>query len=396
MNKRMASCGLAALSLLWAAACSNSAAAPSVSFTSPVATQPLSGTTFKYSQQPLTLTIANAVRTGTATATYTVEVATDAGFGNRVFTKDGVAEGSGGTTSLQISTLPGATTYFWRWKTVVDGTTGQPSPSQTFVLQPQVVISAPTGGDPANGGLAGDARPTLSVTNATSTGPAGPLFYEFQVSTTASFGSILVASGPVAEQPGRTSWTSPTDLPASTFYWRVRATDSTSGEASGFTDAASFTVEPFNMRKAIILNNPPDLADWAQTASITLVDYSTGRFVVDFDKRLGPGRWPDVGFGDGDLEYTLGMCVNVSKQWYCSATVQFWYGRDLTEGGDINLIGRDWWYDQRWGPIIGHQPAFGEIVGIFVAAGNLRDLGNVITKERSNVLLIPYGQAYRK
>jgi len=53
-----------------------------------------------------------------------------------------------------------------------------------------------------------------------------------------------------------------------------------------------------------------------------------------------------------------------------------------------------WFYDTRWGAMQGHQPAPGEVVGWFVAAGNLRDSGNVIAKERSRVLFLPYGQNY--
>jgi hypothetical protein len=45
---------------------------------------------------------------------------------------------------------------------------------------------------------------------------------------------------------------------------------------------------------------------------------------------------------------------------------------------------------------MGHQPQIGETVGWFVAAGNLRDSGNVITKERSKVLLLPFGQNYQR
>jgi hypothetical protein len=168
---------------------------------------------------------------------------------------------------------------------------------------------------------------------------------------------------------------------------------------SGYSDPASFTVVPFSMKRAIIINNPPDLADWPETASITVIDYPGNRVVVDFDRRLGAGRWPDMtpkGWG-GPLQYTLGMCLNIRNQWYCSAAIQFWYGRELEAGGDINLIGADWFYDSRWGAMKGYQPARGELVGIFVAAGNLRDeAGNVNIKERSNVVLIPFGQPYRK
>src|SRR5258708_28619367 len=111
MKERTAACVLAALSLSLSAACSKSASAPSVSFTSPQATQPSGGATFKFSQHPVTLTFSNAVRTGPVTPTYSVEVATDAGFGNKVFTKDGIAEGIGGTSSGTINALTGKNTH---------------------------------------------------------------------------------------------------------------------------------------------------------------------------------------------------------------------------------------------------------------------------------------------
>ena len=86
------------------------------------------------------------------------------------------------------------------------------------------------------------------------------------------------------------------------------------------------------------------------------------------------------------------MCLNINKQWYCSAAIQFWFGRDLEEGGDVDKIQDDWFYDpKRWGIMSTHQPERGETVGIFVAAGNLRDNGNVIVRERSNVVLLPFG-----
>ena len=148
------------------------------------------------------------------------------------------------------------------------------------------------------------------------------------------------------------------------------------------------------MKNALIFDNPQDLGSWAETATITTIQTSGQYVIVDFDKRLGPDHWPSVGFGDGDLEYTLGMCAQISGQWNCSAVVQFWYGRDLEQGGHPWEIALNWFYDQRWGNLMGFQPAQGEIVGIFVAAGNLRDSGNVITKERSKVVLIPWGTDY--
>ena len=151
----------------------------------------------------------------------------------------------------------------------------------------------------------------------------------------------------------------------------------------------------FNIAQATIWNNPGDFRSWSETARITSVDFTDGAILVDFDRRDGPGRWPDVGFGTGSLEYTLGMCVNIKESWHCSATIQFWYGRDLGASGLPSEIGINWWYDQRWGALIGYQPSCGETVGIYVAAGNLRDSGNVILKERSNIVLMPFCGAYR-
>ena len=98
-----------------------------------------------------------------------------------------------------------------------------------------------------------------------------------------------------------------------------------------------------------MVSSPQDFAKWAETAKITSVDFTGGLFNVDFDKRTSPDRWPDVPFGDGNLQYTLGMCVKPGGQWYCSAVVQFWFGRELTAGGSPNQVGINWFYDPaRW------------------------------------------------
>jgi hypothetical protein len=89
------------------------------------------------------------------------------------------------------------------------------------------------------------------------------------------------------------------------------------------------------------------------------------------------------------------MCLNINGQWYCSAAIQFWEGRELEASGVPSEIGINWYYDRRWGPMKGYQPSLGETVGIFVAQGNLRDFGKSSVKERSNVVLMPFGGSYR-
>jgi hypothetical protein len=156
----------------------------------------------------------------------------------------------------------------------------------------------------------------------------------------------------------------------------------------------TFTYSAFDMHQATIYNSPFDLADWAQTAHITSVVFTNDAFLVDFDKRDSPDRWPDTPFGSGSLEYTLGLCLNIGDHWDCSAAVQFWFGRELSASGGPWAIATEWFYDgARWGPMAGHQPQDGETVGIFVCAGNCRNntAGDAsYVKERSNVVLVPW------
>jgi hypothetical protein len=385
-------CGILAC-LAVAVACGSSVTQPSSS-TQPQPMSPGDGQQITYAVQPVTLTAQNAVTTSSTPLTYTFQVATDTGFANVVYTKADVPQGTGQTTSLTISTLPGKTTYYWRVQPFTGSSAGLPSKPRSFAVGPQVVLQAPVGVSPSSSGFVGG-TPTLTVTNVGRTGPAGPLTYQFDVADSPDFSHIVFTTS-VEEQSGQTSARVTTSLSAATYYWRVQVTDVTNGVTSPFMTASSFQVQLFSMSQATMIQLPGNLASWAQTANITLVDFLGYSFNVDFDKRDGPGRWPDTPFlGSRDtLEYTLGMCLNISGQWYCSAPIQYWYGRDI---GASAFIGRDWFYDVRWGPMRGYQPAFEELVGIFVVAGNLRDRpagDDSYVFERSNVLLIPWGTSY--
>jgi hypothetical protein len=158
------------------------------------------------------------------------------------------------------------------------------------------------------------------------------------------------------------------------------------------------------MSQAVIRNSPYDIASWPITTALTTVDIRPTGIAVEFSKKDGPGRWPDIvppGW-DGALQYTLGMCLNISGQWYCSAVVQYWYGLEESGGEPWNYA-INWFYDPyRWAPMTGHQPKEGETIGFFVCAGDCRnntkgDLSPV--KERTNVVLVPMpsnsGATYR-
>src|SRR5262249_1197956 len=155
-----------------AVACSSpSPSAPSVSFVAPSAQTPSNNAVFNYSDQPISLKISNAPKTGTAATTYYVEIASDSGFNNKVFTKDGIAEDPSGTTSFAIGTLGGNATYFWHSRAVVNGAPGAFSATQTFFIRPQITISAPGVFAPSDGSSAVGARPSFTANDAVANGP---------------------------------------------------------------------------------------------------------------------------------------------------------------------------------------------------------------------------------
>src|SRR5216684_7659826 len=72
-----------------------------ITLTAPVPVTPTNNQQFKNVEQPVTLTVRNAVSTGTTALTYTFEVATDAGFAGKVYEKSGVAGGANNQTVLK-------------------------------------------------------------------------------------------------------------------------------------------------------------------------------------------------------------------------------------------------------------------------------------------------------
>ena len=367
-----------------------------VTLTTPALVSPANNQQLKNVEQPVTLTVRNAVTTGTTGLTYTFEVASDAGFANKVFSKDGVAETSG-QTSLKIDRLAADKNYFWRAHANSGSLAGPNSAVRAFTIGPEVTLQQPTLVSPGDNGSA-SGTPALTVANVGRTGPVGQVFYRFEVATSASFAS-LAFTNTIAEQPGGQTTFSlavPATTPAGTYFWRVQATDPSNAVTSAFSSVFSFRFQPFDMRQAIILDSPRDLGSWDETTKITSVSFSPEAFEVDFDRRTGGNRWRDQPFGSGSLQYTLGMCVNPNgNQWYCSAVVQFWFGRELTASTPPSYVGRNWFYDGRWAPIVGYQPQNGETVGLFVGSGNLRDAAFTgpscpMVCERSNVAMVPW------
>ena len=369
-------------------------AATGITLTAPQAVTPTSNQQFKNVEQPVTLTVKNGVTTGATALTYTFEVATDAAFAAIVYSKAAVAEG-GGQTTLKIDTIGADKNYFWRARVTSGSIAGPNSATRGFTIGPEVILQAPTANAPAQGATVSGSEVTLTANNVGRTGPAGQILYRFEFANSASFANLLLSSTVAEQSGGRTSVTVTTALPAGTYFWRVTASDLSNAVTSPTSAVVSFTYQPFQMSQATMVDNPADLGSWPETAKITSVQFTGNAFLVDFDRRTGPNRWLDVPFGTGDLQYTLGLCVNNGGKWFCSAAIQFWFGRDLGASAPPSLVGIEWWYDSRWGPILGYQPQDNETVGVFVAAGNLRDASYTAAScpricERSNVAFVSW------
>lgn len=215
------------------------------SVTAPRPVSPAAGALIKNSDQPVTLIVANAVVTQSAPATYAFEVASDAAFANKVFSRDGVEAGAAGQTSLRIDTLSAGADYYWRARAEGGGTIGPFSAARKMTVGPAIFISAPAPASPVSGAISSN-WPTLVVSNASRFGPAGALVYRFDVSMSADFAAIAI-SGTVPEGNTQTTFTPPAaqaPQTQTTFYWRVTAVDQSNGVSSTASAVRSFTFAP--------------------------------------------------------------------------------------------------------------------------------------------------------
>jgi hypothetical protein len=149
--------------------------------------------------------------------------------------------------------------------------------------------------------------------------------------------------------------------------------------------------DAFNLGSAIVHSSPSGVAGWPVTTSITSLSFRSDGVAVEFSKKQGAGRWPDVlppGWS-GPLQYTLWIAMNIGGQWHTCGPIEYWYGLQVS-GGDVtagNQIAANWTY--YCGPMA-RQPAAGEQVGFFVTAGDQRLKDVAIVHERSNVVVIPF------
>lgn len=388
---------VALVSAVWLSACDSAPARPSISFAAPAITSPAAGAAYNFTDQPVSVTFANAVRTGTAPVVYTVEVATAPSFGTVIFTASDVAEGSGGVTSVRLPLLGGNTTYYWRTRATVDGVAGEPSTTATFFVRPAVVIESPSLISPSSGGVTGLARPTFTVANAARSGPAGVISYEFQVSTSAAFGT-LVASATVGEQPTQTSWAPTVDLPEGALFWRARAIDAASGVTSSFSATASFERRRFgapgdqiDLSAVTVVLGPQNIGTWPATGTVTSTVAQPFQLCIDHDKL---GSWPGAEFFEDPGTLTQGnqwMFAFIGGRWYGGAGRWSRVGQACkSTTGAADFFGGTFYMDTAE-PLRSYVPRTGDVIGLMFSTPARFYPGMRTVDERTNVVLVPFG-----
>jgi hypothetical protein len=200
---------------------------PGVNITAPTPVSPTSGTKIQIDQQPVTLVASNATSNGQRPLTYTFDVATDAGFSSIVFTRDSVAQGGNGQTTLRLpDPLATGRTYYWRARAQDGANTGPYSGAVNFDVFTPVAIEAPTIISPVKVVLTQDLHPVFTIRNAPRSGPvATPISYTIELSDSDAFINKL-AVWTVPEQPNQTVVAAPQDLlSAHIYFWHARAVD---------------------------------------------------------------------------------------------------------------------------------------------------------------------------
>ena len=199
---------------------------PGVNITAPNPIQPRDGQRILNDAQPVTLMLDNAASNSVRPFTYLIEVATDAGFANKVFTRDGVVPTEGRTSVSLPDPLPSGRSYWWRAKAHDGANDGPYSPNANFEIVVPAEFQAPVLIAPVGDVTVSSLRPSFSWNNASrANAPTGTVIYDVEVSEDSAF--IVTVGLSIIEQPaGVTSGTAAADAkPSTRYFWRVRAKD---------------------------------------------------------------------------------------------------------------------------------------------------------------------------
>jgi hypothetical protein len=192
-----------------------------VSISPPTPATPINGAEVTNST-PVRLTFNNASSTGERPFWYVVELASDAGFANKVYANAKVTAAAGTQTSVVVdAALTADRTYFWRVKADDGANASEFSAAARFDLVVPIVIEAPVPISPVSGLTATSTAPIFVVNNGGVQGRAGKVEYWFEVSTDQAFTKTFLQLGTERTSGAQTTIQMPQLPPSSLLYWRV-------------------------------------------------------------------------------------------------------------------------------------------------------------------------------
>lgn len=195
-----------------------------VNITAPKPLEPISGQPISGDLQPVTLLLENALTTGERPLSYTFDVASDAGFANKVFSREGITPGDNGRTSLRLPDALGTGRgYYWRAKAQDGANAGPYSATANFNVVTPVSFDKPTPLSPINNSQVSSQSPDFKWGDAPRQGTPLEVGYVVEVATSDTFAN-RIAVWTYSEQPGQTSVAAGSALPPSAqIFWHVRA-----------------------------------------------------------------------------------------------------------------------------------------------------------------------------
>jgi hypothetical protein len=351
---------------------------PGVTISAPKMLEPGQNAKIASDKQPLTLLIENASTTGARPLSYDFEVAVDASFNTKVYTREGIAAGEGGRTSLRLSdALQAGHTYYWRARADDGANAGPFAAAMGFDVFTPVVLETPAPVSPAANALLTVVRPSFTVTNARRSGAAGSIIYLLEVADSDAF-TNKVATVTAGEQASQTSFDLQADLQYNrVYFWHVRAYDPTTvgpwSQTLVFTTPAAPAAAPpgtppnasdaIDLRSVIIIKGPSGIAGWPVASKITSIEQGNGQLCINHEQL---GRWPSVPFfGDPAtlVEGNQWVFMQKNGQWYAGAAD--WYRpAQACKALDANSIGRDAFYGSDEEPLHSWVPQPGELYGL--------------------------------
>ena len=193
-----------------------------VVISAPIPVTSTNGQLIRATEQPITLGFSAAMSNSERPFWYEIEVSTSDVFDALTHTADQVSPSGGEAESYEIPELAADQRYVWRVRALDGANTGPYSEVAAFEVYTPVTVGRPRPVSPVSDAQVDDTSARLTVHNATVTGPAQNVRYEFQWATDADLAEgVESATVPAGDA---TTSTTIRELEFETrYFWHSRA-----------------------------------------------------------------------------------------------------------------------------------------------------------------------------